>query len=194
MVIRIELGFPDDQRAQAAALYWQAFSDKLGAVMGPDRRALPYLHTILRPDHAIAAFDERGTLCGIAGFKTPMGSFAGGEFEDLARGYGWLGAGWRAPLLSMLSREIDNVRFLIDGICVAPAHRSAGIGSALIAALANEGRKRGYGEMRLDVIDRNTRARALYERLGFTELKTDQLGLLRHVFGFAASTSMVKPL
>jgi RimJ/RimL family protein N-acetyltransferase len=48
--------------------------------------------------------------------------------------------------------------------------------------------------VRLDVIDTNRRARALYERLGFAVEKTDDIGLLRFVFGFRRSHTMVKPL
>ena len=57
-----------------------------------------------------------------------------------------------------------------------------------------EAQARGYGQVRLDVIDTNWRAKALYERLGFKVLKTDQLGLLRYIFGFASSSTMVKDL
>jgi hypothetical protein len=48
--------------------------------------------------------------------------------------------------------------------------------------------------VRLDVIQDNFRARALYERQGFHAVRTDQLGLLRFLFGFASSTVMVRPL
>ena len=54
--------------------------------------------------------------------------------------------------------------------------------------------RRGYGWVRLDVIDSNWRARALYERQGFLATRTESLGLLRLLFGFSASTTMVRPL
>ena len=190
----LRFGLPDDLRPDAARLYWLAFGSKLGRLLGPDARALRYLEVTLRSDHAVVALDLQDRLLGIAGFKSPAGSFAGGTLRDMQGAYGTLGATWRSWLLSRLSSDVDNRRFLIDGICVAEAARSLGIGTALIGALCGEARRRGYPEVRLEVIDSNLRARALYARLGFKVLKTQRIGLLAHIFGFRAATTMVLPL
>ena len=192
--ITISLGLPPSLRVQAAAIYWQAFGGKLGQVMGPDARAHAFLIRVMRSDHVLVARDETGALLGLAGFKTPQGSFAGGSWADMRAIYGLTGLLWRAPLLALLSREVDNDRFLLDGICVAPAARGLGVGSALMAAIEDEARARGYAYVRLDVIESNWRARALYERLGYMGIKTVPLGLLRHAFGFDAAVTMVKPV
>jgi ribosomal protein S18 acetylase RimI-like enzyme len=189
---RLCLGLPPGQRAAAARLYWQAFGGKLGRVMGPEARALAFLNRVIREDHVIAALDG-DILLGLIGFKTPGGAFAGGAMADLRAIYGVAGSLWRGALLQMLSREVDGERFLVDGICVAAEARGLGIGSALIEAICVEARARGYAEVRLDVIDTNHRARALYERQGFVALRTTAMGPLRHVFGFGAATTMVRP-
>ncbi len=193
MSVVIIQGLPDDLRAAAVQLYWQAFGGKLGTVMGPESRALQFLDRSIRADHAFVAIED-GRLLGMVGFKTPQGSFAGGAMADLVAVYGWFGAAWRAGLLELLNREVDNERFLLDGICVASHARSRGIGAALLAAIEAVARRRGYTAVRLDVIGENWRARALYERQGFVVQRTDRLGLLRHVFGFASSLTMVKPV
>ena len=192
--ITVSLGLPPSLRAQAASIYWQAFGGKLGRVMGPDARAHAFLARVMRADHALVARDETGALLGLAGFKTPQGSFAGGSWTDMRAVYGLAGLAWRLPLLALLSREVDNDRFLLDGICVAPAARGLGVGSALMAAIEDEARARGYAYVRLDVIDTNWRARSLYELLGYMGIKTAPLGPLRHVFGFDAAVTMVKPV
>lgn len=194
MTVTIRRGLPPDLRPQAARLYWQAFGGKLGAVLGPEPRALDYLTRVMRPDHVFIALDAKDTLLGLAGFKTPRGSFAGGTEADLKAVYGRFGGWWRARLFAWLGREVDNDRFLVDGICVLREARGQGIGSALLDALCAEGAARGYHAVRLDVIDTNWRARALYERQGFTSLGTRPIGPLRHVFGFAAATTMVRPV
>lgn len=194
MRVTIRQGLPEHLRPDAAALYWQAFGGKLGRVMGPRPRALRFLQRVIRADHALVAQDAEGQLLGLAGFKTPAGSFAGGTAGDLYAIYGALGLLWRLPLLALLSRDVDNDRFLLDGICVAPAARGLGIGSALMAAIETEAQARGYASVRLDVVDSNWRAKALYERLGYLAVKTDHLGLLRHAFGFDAAVTMVKPV
>ena len=79
----ISLGFTDTERAQVAAMYWAAFGVKLGAVMGPDKRALAFITDVLDPTHAICARDHAGTLLGVAGFKTHKGALVVGGWSDM---------------------------------------------------------------------------------------------------------------
>lgn len=191
--MQIRHGFNIADRALVAQLYWGAFGGKLGRVMGPEAKALRFIESVLRADHGISAYDG-DQLLGVVGFKTHKGSLVGGGWDDMVRVYGWLGSAWRALLLELLERDTENQRFLMDGIFVAEHARGRGVGTALLAAIEAEARSRGYSELRLDVIDSNPRARALYERLGYEPVHTDQLGPLRWVFGFASSTTMVKTL
>jgi ribosomal protein S18 acetylase RimI-like enzyme len=190
----IRTGLPDHLRSDAARLYWRAFGGKLGRVLGPEPRALAWLGRVMRGDHAIVALSAEGVLLGVVGFKSPEGAFAGGGFADLRSVYGGAGALWRAGLLWLLARDLERDRLLMDGICVADGARGRGVGTALLAAICEEGRDRGYCAVRLDVIDSNPRARALYERQGFVPTKTFQMGPLRRVFGFSAATTMVRSL
>lgn len=192
MTITLHQGLPPDLLPDAARLYWQAFGGKLGQVMGPEPRALRYFERVIQPQFAVAALDDAGKLLGMAGFKTPLGSFAGGNGADIRAIYGILGSAWRIPLLWFLGREVDNARFLLDGICVARDARSMGIGSALMTSICDEARLRGYSTVRLDVVDTNWRAKQLYERLGFVSEKTTSIGLLRLAFGFRSATTMIK--
>lgn len=190
---RLTLGIAPEHRAVAARLYWEAFSGKLGRVLGPEPRALAYLERVIRTDHAIGAVEGR-QLLGLAGFKSPEGGFADGKWTDLRAVYGLFGGAWRLALLAALGNEVDNRRFLVDGICVGAAARNRGIGSALIEALCDLARYRGYGEVRLEVVDTNTRARALYARRGFRGTAIMRLGLLRHAFGFTCAETMIRRL
>lgn len=179
---------------EAAHLYWQAFGAKLGRVLGPPDKALAFLHRVLDSDHALSAVDHDGALLGVVGFKTSQGALVGGSFADLRAIYGTFGAAWRAALLHLLERDIENRRFVMDGLFVAPQARGRGVGTALLDAISAEAARRGYDSVRLDVIDSNPRARALYERRGFTPLQTNHMGPLRHIFGFAAATAMERPV
>ena len=194
MDVTIYNGLHAHLRPAAARLYWQAFGGKLGRVLGPDARALRLFEKVIRGDHCLAALDGSGALVGIAGFKTATGSFAGAGPADLVAGYGRLGGRWRGALLRALSSDIDNDNFLIDGICVAPDRRGQGIGRRLLDALCHEAAQRGYRSVRLDVVQENHRARALYDRLGFVPLRSERLGVLRLVYGFSGSTTMIRAL
>ena len=183
-------GFPPGQRRAAAELFWGAFRQKLAPVMKPEDRALAFLDQVVSPDHAISAVAPDGRLLGIAGFKTAEGAFIGGELSDLQAVYGWFGGLSRGLLLSSLERDLAPGVLLMDGIVVAEAARGQGLGARLLAAIKEEARARGCALVRLDVIDSNPRARALYEREGFVAGRTTDLGPLRHLFGFRRALEM----
>ena len=192
--ITLQLGLHDRHRPEAARLYWQAFGGKLGLVMGPEPRAMHFLQRVIRADQVITALGPDGQLLGIAGFKTPKGGFASGRAEDLRAIYGSTGAWWRKVVLGWLADDVDNDRFLLDGLCVDAPVRGQGLGAALLNAICAEARLRGYDAVRLDVVDSNSRAIALYRRLGFEVAGRRDVGLLRLIFGFNSALTMVRRL
>ena len=193
-MITIQPGLPAGAEDTAAALYWEAFGTKLTRVMGPPDKALAFILRVLDPTHAISAVDASGDLLGVVGFKTSKSALVGGTFADMRAIYGLPGAVWRAALISLLERDVENERFLLDGIFVAPKARGRGVGSALLEAVMQEAKRRGYESLRLDVINTNPRARALYERHGFHAKGTHHLTLLRPLFRFDSATTMVRDL
>jgi ribosomal protein S18 acetylase RimI-like enzyme len=82
----------------------------------------------------------------------------------------------------------------MDGIAVAPDVRGRGVGSLLIEEVAAVAAEQHCREIRLDVIDTNPRARALYERRGFTAVRTERTPYLRRLLGFGAVTTMHRPV
>lgn len=191
MNFTISKGFSDAERPQVAALYWEAFAAKLRFVMGPDRTGLRFIAGALNPDFALVARNKDGAILGLAGFKTTDGSLVGGSFMDLARVYGFISTLWRAPLLSLVERDLKDGILLMDGICVAKEARGMGLGTALLDAIKEEAIAQGLQAVRLDVIDSNARARALYSRQGFEAVGQDHTGPFRYVFGFQSSTKML---
>lgn len=194
MTLRIIRGFDESERPEAARLFWQAFAAKLGRVLGPEDRALRFLHPALDPRFALGARDGKGQMLGLAGFKTAEGGLVDAGMGDLARVYGWVGALWRGPLLELLERPLQPGVFQMDGIFVDERARGQGVGSALLAAIRAEAERSGAGEVQLDVIDSNPRAKALYERVGFVATGTEHTGPLAWVFGFRSATRMRLPL
>lgn len=192
--MKIVPGFPEEQRATVAALFWEAFSGKLGRVLGPDRKALRFLETVLTSDHALCVLSGTGEVIGVAGYKTAQGGLVAAGFRELAGIYGPFGALWRGPLLDRLERPLKPDQMLLDGIFVSAAMRGQGVGSALIGAVIAEAQRRGLREVRLDVVDINLRARALYERHGFVAIGRIETGIFGRVFGFHHATTMGRKL
>ena len=192
--IVISPGFSEAERETVARLFWEAFSGKLGRLMRPEPKALAFLCRALRSDFARVARDGEGRLLGVAGIKTPRGGLVAGGLRELAAAYGWPGALWRGPLLELTERPLAPNQMLLDGLFVAPAARGRGVGTALVGAVIAEAEGLGLREVRLDVVDSNPRARALYARLGFVPAGEDRLGPLGLVFGFRRSTRMIRRL
>ena len=188
--IRITKGFDISERATVAALFWEAFGPKLRIGMGPDEKALTFLARVADPVYALCARSADGTLLGMAGFKTSTGALIGGGISDLSATYGTLSAIWRAALLSLLERNLEDGAFLMDGIFVTKEARGLGLGTALLRAVKDEAQTQGCHEVRLDVINSNPRARKLYEREGFVAGKVQNLGPLKYLFGFSSATEM----
>ncbi len=195
--IRIIQGFPEHLRQSAAEVYFDAFAQKIGWLLGSRKKAITYIASVMNPDFSLCAVSGKNhseKLIGLAGYKTRGGSLVGGGFSGLTENYGFLSSLWRAPLLALLDREIERDVLLMDGIAVAPAHQSRGIGTKLLGAVVKHAKTNGYQYVRLDVINTNPRAAALYKRHGFVSKGTDELGLLKHLFGFSSSTQMVLPV
>jgi len=187
-------GFPEDQRAVAAALFWQAFSGKLGKILTPEDKALALITRMLDPHYALSAVDADGRLLGLAGFKTDTGALAGGGLSDMIAVYGLFGGLWRGLALDLLERDPEPGLLLMDGIFVSAEARGLGIGTALLDAICRTAAAKGCQRVRLDVIDTNPRARARYERSGFVAISTEQTGPFKHIFGFSSATRMEKTL
>ncbi|MBK5962407.1 N-acetyltransferase [Rhodoplanes elegans] len=189
---RIEPGLRSEHRAQAAAGYWNAFARKLRYPLGPQRRAIAFVRRVLDSSHAISAVSVDGRFLGVAGFKTPRGAFVGGDFADLVRVYGPFGAPLRGLLVSILERPCEAGTLLMDGLFVDASARGSGVGTALLSAVESQARACGLERVRLDVVDGNPRARALYERQGHRARSTESIGVLRYLFGFGSVTTMLK--
>lgn len=192
MSLRIAPGFAPEHRPEVARLFWEAFGDKLGVPLGRAGRAVAYVERALDPAHAISA-TEGSALLGVAGLKTRSSGLLAGRRRDLAAVYGPLGALWRGVLLSLYDRPVEADVLLMDGLFVAEAARGRGVGTALLAAVAEHARAEGCAEVRLDVVDGN-RARALYEREGFREAGRIDPGWMGGLLGFRGATTMRRPV
>lgn len=192
MTVRIISGLPEELRGDAAQLYLEAFAAKLGPILGRGERAKAFLSATLRPENVLVALDQQGRLLGLAGFHGETGGFIGGNLSDMQAVYGRFSGLWRGLLLSIFEREQVAGEFLMDGVVVSPEARGQGVGGALIEAIAELAKSSGAAFVRLDVVDTNPRARALYERRQFTVTKESGSALFRPFFGFSRSATMIR--
>ncbi|MFD3937724.1 GNAT family N-acetyltransferase [Streptomyces sp. NPDC058611] len=184
-------GVPDGARARVAELYWEAFGRKLGAALNPPEQGRPFIAAHLHRDRGIVAL-AGGQVVGVAGYQWGGRGLTGGGVKDVLSDYGTLRGLPRVALLALLERTPKDGELVMDGIAVDSARRGRGIGSLLLREVAAVAADAGCRRIRLDVIDTNDRARALYVRHGFVAGRTEQTPYLRTLLGFGAVTAMYR--
>jgi ribosomal protein S18 acetylase RimI-like enzyme len=189
----VRRGVPEGGERQVAALYWEAFGRKLGPALHPPHTARAFIAAHLHHDRGVTAL-AGGRVVGVAGYQLGGRGLTGGGARDVLATYGLVRGLPRLALLALFERTPAAGELVMDGIAVDAAHRGAGIGSLLITEVAAVAAGAGCARIRLDVIDVNPRARALYERHGFTAVRTEQTPYLRALLGFGAVTTMHRPV
>ncbi|MBX9424309.1 N-acetyltransferase [Streptomyces lateritius] len=186
----IRRGVPSGAEERVASLYWEAFGRKLGAALGPAEDGRAFIARHLHHDRAAVALAPGGRVMGVAGYRLGGRGLVGGGVRDVLSRYGLVRGLPRLAVLALLERTPEPGELVMDGIAVDPAHRGAGIGGLLLTEIAAIAAAHGSSRIRLDVIDVNPRARALYERHGFAAVRTERTPYLRGLMGFGAVTTM----
>lgn len=70
-------------------------------------------------------------------------------------------------MVGYVNPVIGGIEAWIGGVGVVPSHRRRGVGSRLMAAAEELCRSRGVSDLCLEVIEGNSRAQKLYDRLGY---------------------------
>ena len=73
------------------------------------------------------------------------------------------------------SRESGGMVLWLEELYILPAYRSRGLGREYFAFIEEYAQANGFARIRLEVEEENTRARALYERLGYIPLEYRQM-------------------
>lgn len=179
---------PGDEMA-ATRIYVGALIQKLRPFFGSVDTAVEFLAPHLQRDRGVVALiDDR--VVGIAGYRLDGHGLFEPKWRHFRKRFGLLGTTLRMTGLALLDKEEQEDVLPMDGIAVAEEVRGMGVGSALLAEIIAIARRAGKRAVRLDVVDTNPRAKALYLRRGFVEEGRRRLDLLRPVFGFATVTVM----
>jgi ribosomal protein S18 acetylase RimI-like enzyme len=172
MVSEIAFGVPDNQRVRVAEILYDAFENKFEHVFGSEK-AISLISNYLRNDRTVSAV-SKGRVMGVGGLK-----FDGKEFIDVSFGqllrelkfgivrvvfFGWI-----------FYHKVEEKELLIDVLVVARDLRGKGEGSKLVAFIIDFAGSRGYKQIKLFVIDINKKAKRLYERMGFREVKAHKV-------------------
>lgn len=195
----IERGLPPDLREQAVWVFEEAFGSKMRMAVRDREKRLEFMGRTYVAEHAIIARrDEQ--LLGMAGLSAKDGPYQGGlmgqswdprPFRDLL---GFAGAMWAVWGMRLSDHRPKADEIYVDGIAVSAEARGLGIGTRLLAEATAIAREQGKRFVRLDVIDINPRAQALYARLGYQVTKVQSFGYKERWAGFGGMISMELPV
>lgn len=188
--ITYQVGLPVEYINDAIELYEQAFGQKFAVAISSKEQRIQLFKKTFNLDYVIGAIDNN-KLVGIAGFQTTQGSLTDGiTYRSLISQFGLIMGNWAALILGLYERKVDFKQLVMDGIAVHSEARGKGIGSQLLTKVAQHAKEHDFNTVRLDVIDTNPRAKALYERMGFKSTNTEYYPYLKWLLGFSGSTTM----
>jgi ribosomal protein S18 acetylase RimI-like enzyme len=75
----------------------------------------------------------------------------------------------RGTIVGVIVLDVDDEGFVIDNVAVAPSHRGAGLGRALLEFAEGEARRAGFDSVYLYTHEKMTENIALYSRIGYVE-------------------------
>ena len=186
-----QVGIPHEFMDEAIALYEEAFGKKIAVAIKEDSERRRVLLSSFVPEYAISALAS-DRLVGIAGIHTKKGSLTGGiGYKELISQLGFIKGNKAALIFSLYERKPKEGELVMDGITVHSEYRGKGIGGMLLTKVKEYALQHGLSCIRLDVIDINPRAKALYERSGFKVVKKEEFPYLKNVLGFGGSETMI---
>jgi ribosomal protein S18 acetylase RimI-like enzyme len=198
-MIKIQRSLPNEFRARAIEIYFDAFQRKFAPLM--DRAsALAVLPDQIATESVFCAFAQN-QLVGLAFIQADQKLPFNLQREKFTRAFGWLTGWYRYTAMTLFERTFQPSQPLgrsgyvyVDALCVDAAMRGNSVGTLLLNAVFEFAKTRGSKSVWLEVVDTNTRARKLYARLGFVAVKTHHYPLVQSWMGFTAATEMVKAL
>lgn len=135
MIVRI---VPPEERHRADwDVLYAGYAEFYRVAQTPEMRdrVWSWIHDLAHETKGLIAEDESGRAVGLAHYR---------------------------PFARPLSATTGG---FLDDLFVAPHMRGARVADALIAALAEEGRRRGWSVIRWQTAENNYRARAMYDRV-----------------------------
>ena len=184
---------PDEFTASAARLYLKAFEDKLIPILGDDSKALRIIESNLDPTQCLAAVCGQ-QLVGILAIQSNTERFIEPKRRTMIRTYGMSGGILRMLGLAWMDHSVAPGEFYVDGVAVVKEFRGKGVGTRLFFLLERMALKKKIHTSSLEVIDTNSKAEALYRRLGFQIIKQRSIWPLNYFvqFPFKSTRLMIK--
>ena len=191
--VRIYSGITEKYRKQAAEIYYDAFQKKLAPLKGSRERIVALMEQIFDPQQAIIAVQQEQCV-GLAGLHYEGHLFTKTSASAFVKELGWFYGLAGYLMFHVFEPAVAKDELRIECLAVAPDRRGQGIGTLLLAVVDELARTKGFGAVRLEVVNTNPLAQRLYERQGFRVTRTQHYPYLQRFVGYSSVNIMVKKL
>lgn len=186
-IIQYNEGF---QKSEVLRIFYEAFEQKITAFIKSKKKAISIYEKSLNTDRIILAVEDK-KITGMAGLHYDDKNFTDINYDTLKRYYSPLKSFFMYWGLRLMTPKVQKETVRIDSIAVDKSCRGRGIGTKLIEAVIEFARQNSYGQVLLEVVDTNPKAKVLYERMGFKVKKKVNFYFLTRSAGFSSEYIMV---
>ena len=192
MTIELRFGVPENQHIKIANIIYDAFGSKFNKFYSNKNKVIKFISKSLRNDRTVIAL-KNGKTVGFAGLEHNKKSFID---PDLKETYHIFGLATPVAIivteLLVLANKTKPTELHLETLAVSVNERGKGVGSKLMQFVLNYARSKGFSRIILEVVETNARARHLYERFGFEEVKVQKIPYpFSFLMGFRSFTQMV---
>ena len=190
MAIRLQWGLTDEFQLRAAMLIYDTFVKKFQYTLGPRKKGIHFIAHSFKPEFGLMAL-RNGDFVGIASAKTTKGELVQFQFGLWIRTYHIKAVQRFLITFPFWYERHGPDELLLSSLCIVESAQGQGIGTLMIQEFIQYGTNQGYRVLKLNVINSNLRARALYEKLGFKITKYSKIPFpWSHLLGFTGVYEM----
>jgi ribosomal protein S18 acetylase RimI-like enzyme len=191
VTLELQWGIPKGQNRRVARIIYDAFEYKLRYTLGPREKAIAFITPRINGKYALVALKD-GKIIGIAGARTTEGELVESNLIPWLRTYHFRALRSLVVALPFLLDRIQRGVFELNYLSVIDEARGQGVGTRIVKECIRFARAQGFRCVRLEVVDENVRAKALYERLGFKTVKHEKVPRpWSFILGFTGASQMV---
>ncbi|WP_254050324.1 GNAT family N-acetyltransferase [Myroides sp. N17-2] len=163
-------------RSTAAMILVQAFKSKLLGILGTEEQLYEVILKSIDAKHIVVARSSEGELIGVAAYQYNGKFTLDITLSTMIEVYGfWRGIQKMFMLFTHFPTKRDISTLYVDALAVDNRFRGQGVGQLLLKEIEKIAIEENLSFVSLDVVKENTRAKELYEKVGFVEVKYEEL-------------------
>jgi len=161
-------------RKSIVKLLLSGVGGKIYPILGKGRKTKKLLEKSLNPENCFI-YEENGRILGFLAYQNWRHSFLTPSLRKFIATYGFFEGILKTVILLFTGFSFRVNEMHIRSIVVSKSARGRGIGTKLFNAMMSYAKKKKVKTVTLDVVNTNSRAKMLYERLGFSAVKETEL-------------------